>query len=167
MFQVVTGDLLTPEYSLEEIINQLPEWHRARQEYGELVVGQHRGTLCDSLKKVQNTRPRDICFEVLAELHGGCSGLTSSARGAINKALKEIRQVCPQVTEEEIKRRICHHRKKWPNIDCTATSLSKHWALLAEPPSNDYRSNRGIHYGQRAAKATSDNSIFADAESKP
>lgn len=165
----MAGDLLTPEYSLEQIIQQLPEVHRARIDFRRLQETYLESDLSERLRRapgacrLPGTRRVDEAFEALAGLHGGCDEITATCRGAINKALKDIRQVCPHVTEEEIKRRIFHHRKKWPSIDCTATSLAKHWAILADKPTHDHRSNRGFHPSTGAAKATSDNGIFADA----
>lgn len=54
--------------------------------------------------------------------------LTSSARGAINKALKELREIGTDPATLEAK--AAAYRKTWPDITITPTALVKHWAQL-------------------------------------
>lgn len=87
------------------------------------------------LKLVQEEGPKpkrqDLAFEALAKLEGGHKNLTSSARGAVNKALKEIREVAPNVTGREIEYRIHKFKKEFGSCSVTATSIARHWARLA------------------------------------
>lgn len=55
--------------------------------------------------------------------------LTSSARGAINKAVKELRDIA--ATPAEIEAKAADYRKTWPDITLTPTALVKHWGQLA------------------------------------
>lgn len=88
----------------------------------------------EELKLVQEEAPaprkRDLAFEALAKLEGGYQNLTKSARGAVNKALKEIREVAPNVTSREIDWRIGQFKKQFGNCTPTATSIARHWARL-------------------------------------
>lgn len=74
----------------------------------------------------------DLAFEALAKLEGGTRALTPSARGAVNRALREIRTVSPHVTGREIDYRIGNFRKVFGN-NCaiTAMAIARHWGRLA------------------------------------
>lgn len=72
-----------------------------------------------------------------------CSGLdpgelTTSARGALMHAAKQLREV--DATPDGIHERARRHRKQWPDATLTPTSLAKHYAQLgatvagANPP---------------------------------
>lgn len=56
------------------------------------------------------------------------SETTQSAKGAVGKALKEIRDVCPDLTPAEINRRAANYRKRMPKMLLSASALAKHWA---------------------------------------
>lgn len=84
-------------------------------------------------------RPRDTAFEALAELHGGYQSLTSSCRGRINKALKEIREVSPDVDREQIVERVHNLRTHFPKITLTATAMAMHWAMAKNPSDRQFQ----------------------------
>jgi hypothetical protein len=81
-------------------------------------------------------RPRDLCFEALVEFQGATlSHLTSTERGKLNKALKDIRTADPAVTADEIKRRGDQYRSQHPEWARTAMALAGHWSEY-QPRSN-------------------------------
>lgn len=89
------------------------------------------------------TPKRDELFDTLAEVCGiDPSELTRSARGALNRALADLRAV--GATPDEIRARSAQHRRKWPNIAVTAPSLAKHWPELTVP--NRGRWDEGVRY---------------------
>lgn len=75
-------------------------------------------------------RRREI-FTILANVTGQqIDGLTKSARGALNRAASELRDV--NATAGEVKRRALAYRARFPQAALTATALAKHWAALAD-----------------------------------
>jgi len=55
--------------------------------------------------------------------------LTRTARGAVNKALKELREI--GATPSDLEAKAAAYRKTWPGMSLTPTALVKHWAQLA------------------------------------
>ena len=55
--------------------------------------------------------------------------LTRSGRGALNRAVSELREA--GATPDGVKARAAAYRKAYPNVTCTPMALSKHWASLA------------------------------------
>ncbi len=86
----------------------------------EVVTRQHEKTL-------RKQRAPDALFDALAE---ACqidpADLTPSARGALNRALKDLRAV--GATPDEIHRRAGQYRQMWPAVTLTPTALARHWA---------------------------------------
>ncbi len=74
------------------------------------------------------TRERDLSFESLAEATGAT---VASERGALNAALKMIREEEPDLADEDlallIRLRADDYRKVYPEMACTPTALAKHW----------------------------------------
>ena len=56
--------------------------------------------------------------------------MTRSARGQLNKAVKELREV--GATEEQVKAKAKAYRQQYPNATLTPTALVKHWSSFAE-----------------------------------
>ena len=74
---------------------------------------------------------RDNLFEVIAESCGiSLTGITRSARGQLNKAVKELREV--GATSEQVKHKAKAYRAQYPNATLTPTALIKHWSSFAE-----------------------------------
>lgn len=72
--------------------------------------------------------------DALASLNGADPlQLTGPAWATIGVALKQIKEVCPEVTVEEIQRRAANYRLKWPDA-LTPTALAKHWADFDKCP---------------------------------
>lgn len=80
-------------------------------------------------------RPRDLHFECLILELGitDTTQLTSPARGAINKALAEIKKT--GATPGDIRTRARIYRQKFPEAALTAPALAKQWPLLTPAPS--------------------------------
>lgn len=82
-------------------------------------------------------RPRDAAFDALARMTGvDPLQLTKSGAASIGTALSEIRKVFPNVSPDEIGRRVEAYRKLFPRASCTAFAIAKHWAACvpgAEP----------------------------------
>ena len=76
-------------------------------------------------------RERDLSFEALVEVTGAN---ISAERGALNRALMEIRSEMEDVDDpdlaEEIRFRAAAYRRAWPTVALTPTALSKHWSRI-------------------------------------
>jgi hypothetical protein len=83
-------------------------------------------------QKKEGGRARDLCFEALAEIQGSClKELGRNERGQINRALRDLREVAPQLTAEELKKRAGVFRERMPSMTLTAMVLSTWWSRLA------------------------------------
>jgi len=76
-------------------------------------------------------RARDQLFDALVEV---CQidpkALTSSARGAANRAIKELREV--EAEPEQIVQAARAYRTRYPGAAVTPSALAKHWPSLLE-----------------------------------
>jgi hypothetical protein len=81
--------------------------------------------------KVAAPRRRDELFDALA---GACgievAELTRSARGALNRARKDLGEV--GATPEDVAARADRYRRRWPAMTLTPSALAKHWPELAD-----------------------------------
>jgi DNA-binding transcriptional regulator YhcF (GntR family) len=76
-------------------------------------------------------RVKDDLFETIAEACGiSLTGITRTARGQLNKAVKELREV--GATSEQVKHKAKAYRAQYPNATLTPTALIKHWSSFAE-----------------------------------
>lgn len=88
-------------------------------------------------------RPRDELFEVLAEIENADLGhLTRSARGKLNDATKQLREV--GASASDVRDRAAVYRRVHPTWDLTAPALVKHWpnlivSVVREPTDADWR----------------------------
>ena len=77
-------------------------------------------------------RQRDLLFEAMCD---ACSltpsELTTTERGALNKALKDLRDV--DATPAAIRIRAANYRSHWPDITLTPSGLAKRWGQCAKP----------------------------------
>jgi hypothetical protein len=74
---------------------------------------------------------RDELFDALAASCGiAVPDLTRSARGALNRALKDLREV--DATPAEVSARAGRYRERWPKVSLTPSALAKHWAELTD-----------------------------------
>lgn len=82
-------------------------------------------TLATSSRKKVN----DGLFDKIAEVCGyDTSTLTKSARGQLNKAVKELREVGADA--DQVGGKAAAYKEKYPGMDLTPTALIKHWAAL-------------------------------------
>lgn len=85
-------------------------------------------------------RPRDVLWDAMLDACGIHEQPTESARGAYNRARKDLAAV--GATPEETHRRAAIHRLKWPDISITPSSLARHWAECSMPPTHTPNGNR-------------------------
>ena len=75
-------------------------------------------------------RKTDPLFDTMLAVCGiDPATLTRTARGAVNKALKELREI--GATPADLEAKAAAYRKTWPGMSLTPTALVKHWAQLA------------------------------------
>ena len=73
---------------------------------------------------------KDELFEAVAEACGiDWRNLTSSGRGPLNRAVKELKEI--GANADQVARRAAAYRKKYPEAALTPMALTKHWAGLA------------------------------------
>ena len=73
---------------------------------------------------------KDNLFETVAQACGiNLTGMTRSARGQLNKACKELREI--EATAEQVKAKAKAYRTQYPNATLTPTALVKHWSSFA------------------------------------
>jgi hypothetical protein len=78
---------------------------------------------------------RDISFETLAEVCGAdITQLTSSSRGQLNAALRQLREAHPDLADLElalvIEDKAKAYRQVMPDVLLTPSALIKHWPSL-------------------------------------
>ena len=79
----------------------------------------------------KNGKRRDELFEAIAAACGiDISQLTQSARGPLNRATKELREV--GATPDSVTSAAAAYRKKYPKCDLTPNALAKHWSALSQ-----------------------------------
>jgi hypothetical protein len=104
-----------------------------------------RAAAKESSKKRRGRR-RDPLFEALcAACEINATELTKNGRGAVNGALRQLREVGADAAQ--VRRRAAAYRERFPHATLTAPALAKHWAELGpagsgEPP--DDGEDRGL-----------------------
>lgn len=78
-------------------------------------------------------RTRNLHMDALSEADGGPDGIPRAGWKRIATALAEIRTATPDVTPEEIRKRISNYKTHFESCACTSTALVKHWAACANP----------------------------------
>ena len=87
-------------------------------------------TLAATPPKVER-RTKDNLFETVAQACGiNLTGMTRSARGQLNKACKELREI--DATADQVKAKAKAYRTQYPNATLTPTALVKHWSSFAD-----------------------------------
>lgn len=80
-------------------------------------------------------RARNPLYDALALATGtrDLSSITRIAGKAIGQALADIKEVCPDLTVEEIERVAAAYRRRWPDPrNLSAPALAKNWHLFAQ-----------------------------------
>jgi hypothetical protein len=105
-------------------------------------VGEGRGEVEEKeLAPAKPPRERDYIFEAITDSCGlNRKELTASARGAANKAAKELRDI--GASPEGIHARAAIYRKKWPDATLTPSALAKNYAQLGVTPNGSRASPR-------------------------
>lgn len=81
--------------------------------------------------KANGARKRDLCFDALAVACGHNLGeLTKSGAQSIGDALAKIRGASPDVTPEEIARRVATYRSRHPQRRFSEQAIAKDWSRL-------------------------------------
>ena len=110
--------------------NQLPA--EAERTNHRKPASAHKATprsATTTLASDKPTRARDHVFEALVDACGlDIDELTSSARGAANKAAKELREI--GASPEGIHARARLYVQKWPDAALTPSALAKNYAQL-------------------------------------
>jgi hypothetical protein len=89
----------------------------------------------DAESPVATPRPRNVLLDALATVGGGDPTQVPAGRwSAVQRCLRDIKSVCPEVTVEEIARRCQNYRKHYSDAKITPEALAKHWALCDNPP---------------------------------
>jgi hypothetical protein len=83
---------------------------------------------------------QDLSFETLVEV---TSATVSSERGALNSALKQIREASPDLDDADlavlIRMKATQYRAAYPSVALTPTALAKHWGRVeVEQPKAAY-----------------------------
>jgi len=87
-------------------------------------------------KSPKRRKRRDEVFEALAEVCGlALDALTKSARGQLNKATKDLREV--EAEPWEIRQRAEVYRQTYQRAKLTPSALAKHWPQLAGSDTTD------------------------------
>jgi hypothetical protein len=103
---------------------------------GDTGVAQNESHKNESHKEPLAATPpkaptKDDLFETVAQVCGiSLDGITRTARGQLNKAVKELREV--QATPEQIHHKAKAYRTQYPNATLTPTALTKHWSSFAQ-----------------------------------
>lgn len=78
-------------------------------------------------------RKRNALLDALASV-GGCDPEQTTDWPNLQKLLKRIQEVCPDVRSEEIRRREINYAKHYPKLNPTPNALVKWWALCENAP---------------------------------
>lgn len=98
--------------------------------YKDLHETKEKKNLAAMPPKVER-RVKDDLFETVAEACGiSLTGMTRTARGQLNKAVKELREV--GATSDQVNHKAKAYRAQYPNATLTPTALIKHWSSFAE-----------------------------------
>lgn len=82
-----------------------------------------------SAEKTRKKRQPNALLEAIPAACGqDPAQVTGSTWSAYGKILREIKEVCPTVTPEEVHRRAACYRRKYPSAAITPHALAKHWA---------------------------------------
>ena len=108
-----------------------------------------------TLAPAKPPREPDPIFEALIDACGlDIDELTSSARGAANKATKELRDV--GASPDGIHARAKVYRQKWPDRELTPSALAKHYAQLGAKAKGPPSGGRTPEVGSAAWAARED-----------
>lgn len=79
-------------------------------------------------------RERNPLFDALAEATGtkDVTRITKNEGIAIGQALAQIKEACPEVTPEDIRRAVSNYRRRWTDPrNLTPRAVASHWSQVA------------------------------------
>jgi hypothetical protein len=86
-----------------------------------------------TLATASRERPRDLLFETIAELCGyNLTALTRTARGRLNAAVKELRDI--NATPDQVREVVRAYRRTYPDATVTPQAITGNWAAMATGP---------------------------------
>lgn len=90
-------------------------------------------------------RARNVLADTLATLNGeDLREVTRPQWSSIMASLKSIKDVCPDVTPDEIKRRVHRYRQLHPQWELTHSAIAKYWGSLSSLVSKPQPVKTGI-----------------------
>ena len=97
---------------------------------GGVGGGEGEQTLAPDKPPRKGRDPDPVWDAVVHHCRYDPDAMTSSARGAINKAVADLKAV--QATPEQVAAKARAYVKLWPDRQLTAPALAKHWAQLGQ-----------------------------------
>ena len=82
-------------------------------------------------KKERKPRERNPIIDAVAAIDGPLDQVLPSKWSLYAKIAKEILSVCPEITTEEINKRVARYRAIFPTAAVTSTAIASHWAKLS------------------------------------
>ena len=82
-------------------------------------------------KKERKPRERNPIIDAIAAIDGPLDQVLPSKWSLYAKIAKEILSVCPEITTEEINKRVARYRAIFPTAAVTSTAIASHWAKLS------------------------------------
>lgn len=132
-----------PEKRREDIYNLAP----AKADAGALLLEMPPAKPTEPTEK--KPRARNPLVDALVSLDGSDpANATKSAFGAAGTALAEIKQVSPDVTPDEIRRRAANYRRLFKDACISPNALAKHWAATDRVKSNAMAPQAPVHEPQ-------------------
>lgn len=120
-------------FTERSVNDQCADTEQAVTEQGTLTaVVEGRGEVVGGERNIAPATPprQDLLFDALCEVCGlNPKELTASARGALNKACKDLREV--DASPAGVRMRAANFRSRWPDITLTPSALAKQWAACA------------------------------------
>lgn len=104
------------------------------------LCGQDVMTLIDEIERREPRakdapkppRPRDLILDEFAKIEGmDLKEVSPGGWSRFARCKKELVQICPDLTPEEIRRRAQLYRKEWPTATLSADALVKWWAKFS------------------------------------
>jgi len=128
-------------------LTRAPRVLHASKEEGKGKEGKGKegvATADASSDEFKKQKPRNELLECLAGIGGDdLSQIVGSAWSAAQKRLTEIKQVCPHVTCEEIKRRAKNYKLHWPTMNISPHAIAMHWSKCDFAPEDGSRKEKG------------------------
>lgn len=122
------ADVLVPEEDGTPTVG-LPEDYRLGQGLGSGVgvrcKGQGSGVALVAEAPAPRRRPPDLLWDAVMSACGITDPPTDSARGAYNRAVKDLRGAGAE--PDEVRKRAAAFRDRWPEASLTPTALARRW----------------------------------------